>query len=237
MTSPLLAPLLKPNTPIRQLEPHLFTGLATRELGAPYDSKAAAYDRLVSSDLYLKLAWGARRQTILTFMRDAFAAGDGPILDLAAGTSVDAVDVYPASQRTIIVADLSLEMLKKGKTRLITVHGSVPDNVVFLQADALDLPFKDQVLDTLLCHGAFHLLPDLPGFIAECARVLCSNGGLFVSSLVTERTFGNLYLKMLHRSGEVSRPMSAADCAQLIQVGTDRAVTTQIEGNFAYLRC
>ena len=128
-------------------------------------------------------------------------------------------------------------MLKKGRTRLIQHVGRIPDNLVFLQADAFQLPFKQSAISTLLCHGAFHLLPDLPRFITECRRVLASEGDLHISSLVAERAFGNAYLKFLHRSGEVSPPMRADECRAILEAGMDRKVSIRTEGNFAYLRC
>ena len=237
MSSTPLADLLLPGRTLREVTPRIYSARPQADQGAAYDSRAAAYDRMVSSDLYLKMAWGARRSTILDFMRDAFASGDGPILDLAAGTSVDAVHVYPESTRPIIVADLSLEMLHRGRLRIIERLGAVPDNLTFLQADAFDLPFVSGSIQTVLCHGAFHLLPELPKFVAECCRVLPADGGLFVSSLVAERAFGNAYLRLLHRSGEVSAPRRAAECQRILASASGRQVDLMVEGNFAYLRC
>ena len=227
---------LRPDFDVRELEANLYSVFDREQSGAPYDSKAAAYDRMVSSDGYLRLAWGGRRSTIYDFLDAAFASDVGIILDLAAGTSVDAYRAYATTTRPTFVVDLSLEMLRMGKDRVIAELGRVPDNTIFLQADALDLPFKDRTLSTILCHGSFHLFPDLDTVLSEWKRTLREDGCLFVSSLVRERLVGNLCLVGLARLGEVSKPMSAEVVSGLVASGLGRQARLDVEGNFAYVR-
>ncbi len=234
---PLLEASLQSAANVRQLDTNLFSVFEAQSIGAPYDSKAEAYDRMVSSDRYLRLAWGAQRSTIVSFMEEAFSSGQGTILDLAAGTSVDAFRFYATTTRPTIVVDLSLEMLRRGRDRLVEELGRVPPNIVFMQADARQLPFMDNAIATLLCHGGFHLFPSLDRVVSEWRRVLHPEGGLFVTSLVRERRFGNLYLALLSRLGEVSTPMSAETFERKVRKGLGgRATGVEIEGNFAYLR-
>lgn len=231
-----LANALRTDLTLREVDAQLYSVFEVEEVGAPYDNKAAAYDRMVSSDRYLRLAWGARRSTISRFMERAFASGEGPICDLAAGTSVDAYRIYAGTDRPTFVVDLSLEMLRKGRDRLRAELGALSSHIMFLQADAMNLPFRDNALSAILCHGGFHLLPSLDRIVSEWKRVLDDQGRLFASSLVKERLIGNLYLHALWRLGEVSRPMSAKTVAELIGEGMGKATQVAVEGNFAYVR-
>ena len=64
MSSTPLDDLLLPGRTLREVAPRIYSARPQADEGAAYDSRAAAYDRMVSSDLYLKIAWGARRSTI-----------------------------------------------------------------------------------------------------------------------------------------------------------------------------
>lgn len=235
-TPALLNRCLRDGLPLRRVESNLYSVLDDGSRGAPYDNKAEAYDRMISSDQYLRIAWGANRSTILSFMDEAFAAGEGFILDLAAGTSLDAYRIYTKTQRPTVVVDLSLEMLRRGKERLTEEIGRIPAHIVFVQADALDLPFEDGSFETILCHGGYHLFPFRDKIVSEWKRTLNPAGQLFATSLVNERWLGNVYLTLLSRLGEVNKPISATQFSQEVGAGLDRDTSLEVEGNFAYVR-
>jgi hypothetical protein len=46
--------------------------------------------------------------------------------------------------------DVTLRLLQIAKSRLIGLRGHVPQKMVFLQADALDLPFKPRFFQTIM---------------------------------------------------------------------------------------
>ena len=48
----------KVRVPIRELEPSLYSSLDRDDEGAPYDTRAAGYDWLVSMRGYSRVAWG-----------------------------------------------------------------------------------------------------------------------------------------------------------------------------------
>ena len=232
----MLEQILIPGTKLGEVEPGLFSVCEPDKRGAPYDSKVEYYDKMVSSKRYLKYAWGANVSTIRSFMVEAFDSGPGVIVDLAAGTSVDAVALYGKTNRPTIVVDLSLGMLRKGRQRLVSLCDEIPDHVSFLQADAYSLPFRPASVSTLLCHGAFHVLPSTEAVVAEWQRILGDAGSLFMSSLVKDRWFGRIYLAMLYRLGEVSWPKFATEVEALVNTGIDGEVRFETEGNFAYGR-
>jgi len=232
----MLQDFVKPGIPLREAAPNVYSVFEPGDDGAAYDSKAAAYDRAVSSNLYLRLAWGVTRAAFAGFINDAFNSRDGLILDLAAGTSVDAVHSYVKTDRPVIVLDLSLAMLVKGVERLQTLTGQVPANVMFLQADAKDLPIADERVSTLLSHGGFHLFSSIDQIMREWRRVLMQDGGFFVTSIVRERWLGNQLLKALHAAGEVSAPRTALEVAGLLSKGMNTEVRHQVKGNFVFVR-
>jgi ubiquinone/menaquinone biosynthesis C-methylase UbiE len=231
----MLEQCLKSEVDVREIAPRLYSALDIEIEGARYDSVAPWYDRAVSADLYLRIAWGGRRAAQLDFVQRAFDSRDGGwVLDLAAGSSVDAAPVYASTRRPVLVVDRSLEMLRKGRERLQKLTGALPEHVFFLQADALSLPLVDRCVSTLLCHGSFHVLPSLGIVMSEWRRVLDDSGAIFVSSLVLGRWLGDRYLAMLHRLGEVNPPLTADGFRQTLADGIAVDFDLHTEGNFAY---
>jgi len=70
----MLQDFLKPGIPLREAAPNVYSVFEPGDDGAAYDSKAAAYDRAVSSNLYLSVAWGVTRAAFAGFINDALKA-------------------------------------------------------------------------------------------------------------------------------------------------------------------
>jgi ubiquinone/menaquinone biosynthesis C-methylase UbiE len=91
----------------------------------------------------------------VAFAREAAADGDGWLLDAAGGSAVFTADVYRAAGRPVVLADLSLAMLARARSRL----GDARD-VTLVQADAADPPFAPGSFPTVACMSALHVFPD-----------------------------------------------------------------------------
>ena len=231
-----LTEVLASGRSIRELEAGLVSVLDADDEGAPYDSRAAAYDRLVTSNGYSRVAWGVEPSAHTDFVASGLASEDeGWIVDVAAGSCASSAAAYPRTSRPLVVLDRSLGMLRRGMERLRRIHGSVPSNVLFMQADANALPFRDGSLATVICHGAFHVFSSPSAVCAEWGRVLRPGGGLYVSSLVRGRWLGDRYLGLLHRAGEVSRPRSPAEFRGALESELGVSGNLEVIGNFAYL--
>lgn len=231
-----LAEIIEPGRPVREIEASLLSVLDEGDEGAPYDSRAAAYDRLVSSRRYSQLAWGVPPITHTEFITRGLTSGDeGWVLDVAAGSCVPSAPAYAQTSRPLIVLDRSLAMLRRGIARLRRLHGELPPHVVFLQADANALPFRADSMGTVICHGALHVFSTPQSVCAEWVRVLRAGGQLFASSLVRGRWLGDRYLGLLHRAGEIAPPRTPSELASLVEA--EFRVSGQLEtlGNFAYL--
>ena len=231
----MLDSLIDARVTLREIEPQLFSALPPGDEGAHYDVFAAFYDRMVASPLYLRLAWGCTPSANAAFIRRAFeSCGEGWVVDVAAGSCVDAVATYATTQRPTLVVDLSLAMLRRGMDRLRVLVRPLPENIIFLQADASSLPIRSNAVRTVLCHGAYHVFPAARDFVAEWRRVLHGEGAVFVSSLVRGRWFGDRYLNLLQRTGEVSAPFDAPRFAARLEETLDSPIHVETVGNFAY---
>ena len=103
--------------------------------------------------------------------------GGETVLDLACGQGTHtrrlARAVGPSG--LVVGADLSAPMLRRAAR-------AVPaENTVFVRADAMDLPLRDDTIDALCCSLCLHLVPDLDTALAQIARVLRPGGRLAVA--------------------------------------------------------
>jgi SAM-dependent methyltransferase len=231
-----LADVLAPGRPIREVEPGLYSVLAAGDEGAAYDTRAAAYDRLVSSRWYSRLAWGVEPAVHTDFITRALCCdAEGWALDVAAGSCVPSASAYPKTSRPVVVLDRSLVMLRRGMARVRECHGSIPPGLFFLQGDATQLPFRSHSFASVLCHGALHVFPSPEPVCSEWKRVLARAGSLHVSSLVRGRWLGDRYLALLHRAGEIARPRTPGEVASLLEAELGAPAQISVLGNFAYV--
>jgi ubiquinone/menaquinone biosynthesis C-methylase UbiE len=143
--------------------------------------------------------------------------------------------VYAQLQnQEIFLCDYSIEMLKIGKSRLEKA-GAPNSSVHFLRADALNMPLKNDVLQTVFCFGILHIFDDSSRLIEECKRILKDGGKLYITSLCTDRKFSARYLKFLHNKGHVARPMSSEEIIHLIENGDLIIEKSFVKGGMTYI--
>jgi len=110
----------------------------------------------------------------LDLAKRAAAIGGANVLELAAGTGISTVALRRAMPKSAITAtDLNGAMLEIASTKLPT------GDVTFQTADAMALPFADEVFDLVAAQFGVMFFPDRPAAYAETRRVLKS-GGAFV---------------------------------------------------------
>lgn len=93
------------------------------------------------------------------------------ILDLAAGTGSSGVPLASGGAR-VIAADLSIGMLRVGRNRAPQLD--------FLAANALELPFQDDVFDAVTMSFGLRNVPDVALVLAELRRVTKPGGRLVI---------------------------------------------------------
>lgn len=93
------------------------------------------------------------------------------ILDLGCGHGRFASRMKRRGEKKVFAVDISMEMLKRSKDQ----------DLPKIQANAVELPFKDSSFDTVVSMGMFEYLHDPMPFIIEINRVLKSKGELFLT--------------------------------------------------------
>jgi SAM-dependent methyltransferase len=106
---------------------------------------------------------------------------DSRVLDLACGSGIYARRfARELPDGAVVGLDLSWPMLAYA-ARAVAAEGLT--NLVLIHGDAGELPFDADQVDAVSCCGALHLFPDVPGTLAEIARVLAP-GGRFAAAVV-----------------------------------------------------
>ncbi len=203
--------------------------------GAPYDRRAAVYDRLVRSRLYNRMAWSAAPADYARFAAAAFASSDGPLLEAAAGSAAATARLHATSQRPTVLVDLSRSMLERAAHHISAAREDgdstdLPAHVRLVQADISELPFPPHGFTTVLGLGLTHLFDDVPALVGELRTQLTLDGRLYLAGLVAETRRARWYLTALHRAGEVAVPRTG----QELYVALGRPADFTTSGCMAY---
>ena len=187
--------------------------------GAPYDARARAYDRLVRSALYNRIAWSTAPRDYAEFAARAIGSARGPLLEAAAGSAAATAELHARSARETVLVDRSRAMLEIAAGRIAAAHaaeatgggpaGDDSARVRIVQADLFALPFEPHGFDTVLALGLLHLFDDMTALAAALRAQLAPGGRLFVAGLVAQTRRGQRYLELLYRAGEVAAPRTA----------------------------
>lgn len=114
------------------------------------------------------------------------------ILDIATGGGQVAKTLAPSAKQ-VIATDLTPSMLANVRSSL---HEN--DNILFIIADAEELPFLDNSMDSVTCRIAAHHFPNPEKFIQEAYRVLKPGGKcLFVDNIASENELEDQFLNQL----------------------------------------
>jgi ubiquinone/menaquinone biosynthesis C-methylase UbiE len=233
-----LQSLLSKGRQVHELERGIFSTLAPDAPSGRYDARGLApiYDNLVGSRLYNRLIWKADPREYARFERRAIDSADGWMLDVGCGSLVFTADVIARSERPIVLLDYSNEMLRRAKRRLERHAGRMPENLILLQADLFDLPFRPSTFATISVPFVIHLFQDVASLIISLERVLVPGGSQFITSLVSRpgSRFSNWYLWRLHKAGEVAAPRDAASVQHLIEAASTARFDHRQTGHVAY---
>jgi ubiquinone/menaquinone biosynthesis C-methylase UbiE len=222
------------NTKITELEDNIFEAEGLRE--GEYDDQAVQYDRLISNDLYNRIMWGNATKTYADFCKMGLKNNnEGIIADIGCGTLSFTHKVYAEySKKDIVLCDLSYEMLKLGKNRIENISKDM-STIVFLRSNALDMPFKDNSIQTVLTFGLLHIFNDPSELLREIVRILKPNGQLFLTSLCTDRKLSAKYLNLLHKKGHVARPLNSEEIKSIIEKNGINITDFNVKGGMAYI--
>jgi len=220
-----------------EVEEGIFSSLAPDKRTSSYDTKVNAYDLVVGNAVYNRFIWGNWPSRYAAFCREALTSTPGGVyLDAGCGSLVFTAREYAeADNRLIILLDLSVGMLRKGRERIEKLRGGVPENIIFIQADIFDLPIYDDSVDTVASFGMLHVFGEQMRLLAELERVKKSGGQTFLSSLVGNNAIGRKYLELLKNAGEVAVCHSSGSLDGMLS-GASPGYDVATVGNMAYVR-
>ncbi len=96
----------------------------------------------------------------------------GTLLDIGTGTGEVALKAKNKGYNQVIGIDISLEMLKIATEKC--------NNCIFILADAENLPFKEESIDTITLSLVYRHLLDRKAFLKEARRVLKNEGRICI---------------------------------------------------------
>jgi SAM-dependent methyltransferase len=206
-----LSALLSKNAVLRSIEPHIFSVLSDIEVANTYDTQFGnIYDWVACNPMYNRLIWGYSVAIFASIAHDALRSlKKGNVLDLGCGSLAFTAKTYiQYSERPVILVDQSLKMLRIAKSRLIKINGTVPDNMIFLHADALRLPFREKSFNTIISENLLHCLNDTKNLLKKLKNILSEDGKMYFTTLVKGNRFADRYLEALANGGKlISRNM------------------------------
>jgi len=197
-----------------------------------YDKKAFFYDKVMSNYLYNILMWGNKPDTYTHYAKESiYQSAQGVVLDIGCGSLSFTHTVYNNySQRDLVLSDLSAVMLKIGKNRL---KKNQP-NIRFLRADALNFPFKNETVHTILSFGFLHVISNHENLLQEFYHLLKPGGDLHLTCLCTDRKISMLYLRLLKNRGLISHCMKSDEIKNLVEQSGFK-VSMKVIGAMAYI--
>jgi len=201
-----------------------------------YDAQAVQYDKLISNGLYNRLMWGNSPKNYTDFCRQALKSSkEGIIADIGCGTLSFTYKAYAEfTGSKIFLCDLSNEMLKQGKKRIEQLNGIKP-NIAFLRSDALDMPFKQESIQTIFSFGIFHIFQNPSKLIQEIVRILKPEGQVYLTSLCTDRKFSKKYLHLLYKKGHVAQVLSSSMIKTIIEENGIKITELKVKGGMVYI--
>ncbi|MGI9862480.1 methyltransferase domain-containing protein [Moorella naiadis] len=145
-----------------------------------FNSKAAIWDSLATPEERAKLE---------TIVKGLHLAPGGTILDVGCGTGILIpyllAAIGPAGR--VVALDIAETMLKQAKNK------GFPDNVEFICADVMAIPFPAATFDEVICNSAFPHFPRKLEALKEMARVTKPGGRVIICHPAARETINHLH--------------------------------------------
>ena len=206
MTENNLSSMLRDAVTLRKVEASIYSVLPNDETGSEYDSHFGfIYDLVACNPVYNLVIWGYSVKIFSQIASEALKSSqNGPFLDIGCGSLAFTAKIYSQyAERPMVLADQSLKMLRMAKEKFKKQKGGIPENVCFLHADALQLPFKENTFTTILSENLLHCLNNAEILLKQLKSIVSGNGNMYFTTLVKANRFADKYLEMLANSGKL----------------------------------
>jgi ubiquinone/menaquinone biosynthesis C-methylase UbiE len=229
--------LIQKDVKLRLIEPHVYSVCGDSDSKSSYDRRfGTLYDRVACNPLYNRLMWGYSTATYALLTSNVLVSSkEGWVLDAACGSLAFTAETYVEYQeRPIVLLDQSIKLIRIAKSRLIKLNGEVPKNMVFVQGDALDLPFNPDTFDTVISLNLIHVVDNLKGLLSGIRNVLAEMGRISFTTLVKSNNIRDKYLKFWEEKGELISRDIGDICEIFDELGMP--VKYDITGSLASIR-
>ncbi len=201
-----LSLLLADGTQLRKVEPHIYSVFPETAFGNEYDSQFGfLYNLVACNPLYNRFIWGYSVKIFSQIADEALHSSQyGAMLDIGCGSLAFTAKIYgQQTDRPLILIDQSLKMLRMAKAKLIKLSGMVPKNLLFIHADARQLPFQNNSFTTILCQNLLHCLNNTDILLKQVKSILSDNCKMYFTTLVKANRVADKYLETLADSGKL----------------------------------
>ncbi|MFC1924215.1 class I SAM-dependent methyltransferase [Chloroflexota bacterium] len=201
----MLSAVVHSDVNLRLIEPHIYSVCEQSGHRNIFDRTTAFYDLVIANRCYNRLIWGYSTGEFAAFCRDRLVSStQGWVLDIGCGSLVFTAGTYASyTERPVVFSDESLQMLRAARSRLIKLNGCVPDNMVFLHADAQQMPFRSESFQTIIAMNLLHVLKDAASAIHELGALLTEEGTISYTTIVLNKRISDINLKLLGKMGLV----------------------------------
>ena len=228
--------MLQPDVELYELSDSFFSVFPEANRKSDYDFNAKFYDFIVPNPLPQKLIWKNSLEDYHNFCVKALnSAESGAVLDAGCGSLVFTARAYSeCHNRPILLLDRSLVMLQKAAKRLTEINGRIPENILLLQADIFDLPFREKTFATVNSFGMLHLFDDTKTFLDSLNHVLNENGRMYLLVLLGETPLGKFVTNIFKRTGEIALALNSERMRQRI-MDAGFNLKLNVKGNIGYI--
>lgn len=231
-----LQDLLLPNVNLNTIEPHIYSVIPESEASNSFDDMATFYDLVICNRYYNRIVWGYNITNYETLTANALnSSNNGWVLDAGCGSlAFNAKPYINYIERPVVLFDQSIKLLKIAKSRIIKLNGKMPANMIFLQADALKLPFKPSTFSTIISLNLIHVFDDITEVLSDLKQVLAENGTMTLSTLIKSNRISDKYLDVMLRKTSGVAPKTS-DQLQEYFAKLQLPVNFDIHGNMAFI--
>ena len=109
------------------------------------------------------------------------------VIDVGSGAGLDALiaSTFVGADGRVIGIDMTPAMLSNARAGAASMGA---ENVEFREGFVDNLPFPDQFADVVISNGVLNLSLDKQKTLTEWARVLKTNGSLYIGDILIEKT-------------------------------------------------